>query len=305
MSMPALDALDRARTLVVLTASPLEEHGPHLPLGVDAFTARHFAREIAERLVAARSGWSAVLAPTLYLGSFTLDGVGTVKIRPRVVRDVLVDYGRSLARARFRYILVANGHAGPTHLTALDEAAAIVSGQTGVTMASLSGHLSWGFRSGRFLDRVERALGRPLTAEERQAFADDAHGGWWETSMMLMLRPDLVDDAYRDLPSATYSLAKRLVPNYPLRNGGRGYVGHPAMADPAFAKATTEVLVAEAMELVDGLIAGTVRPSQHRSPFFAVPFFRTNFWPLATAGMTAVAAAAVAVATLGRSRKHT
>jgi len=221
------------------------------------------------------------------------------------VRDVLVDYGRSLARAGFRYILVANGHAGPTHLTALDEAATIVSGQAGVTMASLSGHLSWEFRSGRFLDRVEQALGRPLTAEERQAFVNDAHGGWWETSMMLMLRPDLVDGAYRDLPSATYSLPERLVPNYPFRNGGRGYVGHPAMADPAFAKATTEVLVAEAMELVDGLIAGTIRPSQHRSPFFAVPFFRTNFWPLATAGMTAVAAAAIAIATLGRARKRT
>src|SRR5262245_37600214 len=193
MSMSALDALDRARTLAVLTVSPLEEHGPHLPLGVDAFTARHFAREIAERLVAARPGWSAVLAPTLYLGSFTLDGVGTVSVRQRVVRDALVDYGRSLARARFRHILVANGHAGPTHLTALDEASDIVSREAGVTMASLSGHLFWEFRSGRFLDRVERALGRALTADERQAFADDAHGGWWETSMMLMLRPDLVD----------------------------------------------------------------------------------------------------------------
>jgi creatinine amidohydrolase len=302
MTMPALDALDRERTLVVLTASPLEEHGPHLPLGVDAFTARHFAQEVGERLVGARPGWSAVLAPTLYLGSFTLDGVGTVTIRQRVVRDALVDYGRSLARARFRHILVANGHAGPTHLAALDEAAAIVSREAGVTMASLSGHLAWEFRSGRFLDRVERALGRALTAEERRAFADDAHGGWWETSMMLMLRPDLVDGVYRDLPPATYSLPERLVPNYPLRNGGAGYVGHPALADPAFARATTEVLVTAAMELVDGLIAGTVRPSQHRSPFFAMPFFRTNFWPLATAGMTAVAAAAVAVATLGRSR---
>ena len=300
--MPALDALDRERTLVVLTASPLEEHGPHLPLGVDAFTARHFAGEVAARLVAARPGWSAVLAPTLYLGSFTLDGVGTVSIRQRVVRDALVDYGRALARARFRYILVANGHAGPTHLAALDEASAIVSREAGVTMASLSGHLSWAFRSGRFLDRVEHALGRPLTAEERQAFADDAHGGWWETSMMLMLRPDLVDDAYRDLPPATYSLPERFVPNYPLRNGGQGYVGHPALGDPEFARATTDVLVTVAMDLVDGLIAGTVRPSQHRSPFFAMPFFRTNFWPLATAGMTALAATALAVATLGRSK---
>jgi creatinine amidohydrolase len=302
MSMPALDALDRARTLIVLTVSPLEEHGPHLPLGVDAFTARHFAREVAARLVGARPGWSAVLAPTLYLGSFTLDGVGTVTVRQRVVRDALVDYGRSLARARFRHILVANGHAGPTHLAALDEAAAIVSRETDVTMASLSGHLAWQFRSGRFLDGVEQALGRPLTAAERRAFADDAHGGWWETSMMLMLRPDLVDGAYRDLPPAIYSLPERFVPNYALRHGGRGYVGHPAMGDPAFARATTEVLVTAAMDLVDGLIAGTTRPSQHRSPFFALPFFRTNFWPVATAGMTALAAAALAVATLGRSR---
>jgi creatinine amidohydrolase len=304
MSMPALDALDRDHTLVVLTASPLEEHGPHLPLGVDAFTARHFAREMAERLVAARPGWSAVLAPTLYMGSFTLDGVGTVSVRQRVVRDALVDYGRSLARARFRYILVANGHAGPTHLAALDEAAAIVSRERGVTMASLSGYIFAGFRSGHFLERVERAMGRALTGAERSAFADDAHGGWWETSMMLMLRPDLVDGAYRDLPSTSYSLPRRLVPNYPLRNGGQGYVGHPAMGDPAFARATTEVLITTAMELLEGLIAGTTHPSRHRSPFFAIPFFRTNFWPLATAGMTAVAAAAVTVATLGRSRRR-
>ncbi len=298
--MAALDALDRERALAVLTVSPLEEHGPHLPLGVDAFTARHFAREIADRLVAARPGWSAVLAPTLYLGSFALDGVGTVQVRPRVVRDVLVGYGCSLARAGFRHVLVANGHAGPTHLAALDEASAIVGRRTGAMMASLSGHLFSKFRSGRFLDRVETALGRPLTAEERQAFADDAHGGWWETSMMLMLRPELVDGGFRDLPPATYSLPRRLVPNYPLRDGGRGYVGHPAMGDPAFARATSDVLAAEAMDLVNRLIDGTARPAQHRSPFFAMPFFRTNFWPLATAGMTAVAAAAVALATRGR-----
>ena len=54
MSSPALDALDRTRTVIVLTVSPLEEHGPHLPLGVDAIAARHFAESIAAQLVAAR-----------------------------------------------------------------------------------------------------------------------------------------------------------------------------------------------------------------------------------------------------------
>jgi len=91
MSTPALDALDRARTVVVLTVSPLEEHGPHLPVGVDAIAARYFAETIAERLAAGRPGWTVLLAPTLHLGSFTFDAVGTVSVRQRVVRDALVD----------------------------------------------------------------------------------------------------------------------------------------------------------------------------------------------------------------------
>jgi len=292
LSTPALDALDRERTVVILSVSPLETHGPHLPLGVDAFTARYFSEAIAERVVASRPGWAVVLAPTLHLGSFTFDTVGTVRVRQRVVRDVVVDYGRALARAGFRHILVSNGHGGPGHLVALEEAAAIVSRRHRVTMASFTGHLAWEFLRGRLLPRIEAGLGRPLSPVEREAFAEDAHGGWWETSIMLALRPDLVDDGYRTLPAARYSLRERLVPNYPLRRGGRGYVGHPALADPAFARATTDVLLAEAMTVVDGLLDGRIRPSERRSPFFVIPFFRTNFRRVA--GAVAAAGAVLA-----------
>ncbi len=289
MSSPDLDDLDRERTVVILTVSPLEEHGPHLPVGVDAFAARHFAETIAERVVAGRPGWAVVLAPTLHLGSFTFDTVGTITVRQRVVRDALVDYGDSLARSGFRFILIANGHAGPGHLTALDEASAIVTRRHGVTMASFTGHLAWQFLRGRYVDRIEAELGRSLTVAERDAFAEDAHGGWWETSLMLLLRPDLVDESFRTLPPARYSLVSRIVPNYPLKNGGQGYVGHPGLADPAFAKATTEVLMREAMTIVDGLLDGRLKPSDRHSPFFQVPFFRTNFWrtmTIATAAIT-------------------
>jgi creatinine amidohydrolase len=303
MSTPALDALDRDRTVIVLTVSPLEEHGPHLPVGVDAFAARHFAETIGERLVAARPGWTVVLTPTLHIGSFTFETVGTVSVRQRVVRDTLVDYGQAFARSGFRFILVANGHGGPGHLNALDEAAAIVSRRHGVTMASFTGHLAWQFLRGRYTDAIESELGRALTPEERQAFAEDAHGGWWETSLMLLLRPDLVDDSYRTLPPARYSLPERVVPNYPLKNGGQGYVGHPALADPAFAKATTEVLMRQAMEIVDGLLDGRLKPSDRHSPFFQVPFLRTNFWR--SAGVTtAVVAAGAGLAAWLRSRNR-
>ena len=304
MSAPALDALPRERTVVILTVSPLEEHGPHLPVGVDAIAARHFAETLSERLTAVRPGWTALLAPTLPLGSFTFDAVGTVSVRQRVVRDAVVDYGRSFARAGFRYILVANGHGGPGHLTALEEASAIVSRQNRVTMASLSGHLAWQFLRGRYVEKIAATLGRPLSDEERRAFSEDAHGGWWETSLMLLIRPDLVDPAYRSLPPARYSLPERAVPNYPLRNGGQGYVGHPALADPAFARAASEVLMAQTMEMVEGLLDGRIAPSAGRSPFFALPFFRTGFWPAATAaaGLALGLAAGLTLAALGRPR---
>jgi len=302
MSTPALDALDRARTVIILTVSPLETHGPHLPVGVDAIAARHFAERVGERLVAARPGWSAVLAPTLHLGSFTFHSVGTVGVRQRVVRDAVLDYGDALGRAGFRYILVANGHGGPGHLVALEEAAATVSRRHRITMASFTGRLAWDFLRGRYLVKIEAALGRALTDEERRAFAEDAHGGWWETSLMLMLRPDLVDDVYRTLPPTRYSWPERAVPNYPLRDGGQGYVGHPALADPAFARATSEVLLGETMELVEGLLDGRITPSEEHSPFFAVPFFRTDFWRGATATMTLAALGALVLLWRKRDR---
>ena len=292
VSAPALDALDRACTVVIIAVSPLEQHGPHLPVGVDFLSARHFAQSIAERLVATRPGWTAVLTPTLPLGSFTFDAVGTIRVRQRAVRDVLVDYGRSLARAGFRHIIVVNGHAGPGHLVALEEAAAIVSRRHRIMMASVGGYMAWEFLRGRYLPKVEAELGRPLTEDERRAFSDDAHGGWFETSMMLLLRPDLVDDAYRTLPPARYSLPQRLRPNFPLRNGGLGYIGHPAMADLAFAKAALDVLMAEATDLLEALLDGRLRPAQRRSPFFAIPFLRTAFWPV-TGAVLALAAVAV------------
>lgn len=292
LSSPALDALDHARTLVLLGVSPLEQHGPHLPVGVDFLAAQHFAWAIGERVAAARPGWTVLVAPTLPLGSFTFRAAGTVSVRQRVLRAVVTDWGTALARAGFRHVAIVNGHAGPGHLVALEEAAATVRRRHRIAIASLSGHLAWEFLRGRYLPRIEAALGRPLTAEERRAFAEDAHAGWWETSMMLLLRPELVDPAYRDLPPARYPLAARLRPDFPLRSGGLGYVGHPALADLAFAKAAMTVLLDEAVVLVERLLDGRLRPHQRRSPLSLLPVLRTDFWPAAAALAGAIATAA-------------
>ncbi len=53
LSFTRLDTLDRQTTVVLFAVSPLEEHGPHLPVGTDLFQAEFFNGELARRILAA------------------------------------------------------------------------------------------------------------------------------------------------------------------------------------------------------------------------------------------------------------
>ena len=55
-----------ARPVVVVPIGSVEEHGPHLPLGLDTFAAEMYAEEIAPHLE--EQGFEVILAPSLYYG---------------------------------------------------------------------------------------------------------------------------------------------------------------------------------------------------------------------------------------------
>jgi len=63
------------------------------------------------------------------------------------------------------------------------------------------------------------------------------------------------------------------------------------------------VLLREAMAIVDGLLDGRLRPSDRHSPFFQVPFLRTNFWRAAGA-TAALAGIGTGLIALLRHRKR-
>src|ERR1700722_3323944 len=60
-----LDAFDRNQSVVFIPISPLEEHGPHLPVGVDFFHAASFASDVARDFSAERPDWNIVITPPL------------------------------------------------------------------------------------------------------------------------------------------------------------------------------------------------------------------------------------------------
>ncbi len=218
LSWPAVEALDRECTLLLQPVSPIEEHGPHLPLGVDIWGAEYFAREIVNRYAVERPHWNVAVLPSLVLGSNAFTAPGSVSVRQTAMRDVIYDIGASWARHGFRYLFLASGHGAAGHLVALEEGA------------------------------HDERLGRELTETERVMLKGDTHGGLLETSFMLKLRPDLVSGEYTNLAPYDPSMFTRLQTDYATRDGGAGYVGYPAAATAAFGEAALAAFVEIAYE---------------------------------------------------------
>jgi creatinine amidohydrolase len=294
LSFTRLRGLDRERTAVIFSVSPLEEHGPHLPVGTDLFEAEFFAEELGRKILESKPGWTVLVGPPIPLGASAFDEAGTLLARARTVRNAARDYGAALARHGFRYLLVSNAHAGPRHVVALEEAAAAVSRRYGVRMLSLSGPVLWKVLRGRFTERLEQALGRPFSAAEREALAGDTHAGAWETSLLLRARGELVDAGFRSLPPERYTLLEALHKNYPLRLGGaRGYIGSPAAASQELGEAARCVLLEAVWEIARPVFDAPDENWQQTSLLFKIPFFRTAF-PYVAAVAALLAALALA-----------
>jgi creatinine amidohydrolase len=296
LSYRVLDRFDRSRTVVIFSASPLEEHGTHLPVGTDLIEAEFFSDELAKRIIEAKTGWTVLLGPSLPIGSSAFDHTGTLLARPRIVRNTVLDYGASLARHGFKYIVVMNAHAGPRHIVALEEAATAVSRRFRVRMLSLSGLVLWKFLRGKYGHRLEDLLGRPLTPDEREAMRGDAHGGLWETSLLLRIRPGLVGEEYQKLPPQRYSLLEAIRTNYPLRLGNRkGYIGSPSAASESWGELARRLLLDAAWEFTVPMLDASNNNWQKRSMLSKIPLLRTDLPYVAGIGFLGMAAIALGV----------
>ncbi len=278
LTFTRLDALDRRTTVVLFTVSPLEEHGPHLPVGTDLFQAEFFNQELAQRIRAEKPGWTVLIGPPLPIGASAFDHAGTLLVRARSVLNAALDYGAALARHGFQYILVTNAHAGPRHVVALEEAAAVVSRRFGVRMLSVSGPVLWKFLRGNFTERLETLLRRPLTPAERETIRGDSHAGLWETSLLMVFRPDLVDPGFAKLEPVRFPLIDCLRKNYPLRLGNQmGYIGSPHAASPEWGDVARRVLTDVTWDVIRPVFEAQDGSWQQTSLLYKIPFFRTAF----------------------------
>jgi creatinine amidohydrolase len=102
---------DKANTVILQPVGAIEQHGPHLPLIVDAAISTAVVGKALEQLEADVPAYA---LPPLYYGKSNehWQFPGTITLRAETLIATLMDVGQSLYRAGFRKFGLVNGHGG-------------------------------------------------------------------------------------------------------------------------------------------------------------------------------------------------
>jgi creatinine amidohydrolase len=157
--------VERGSRTAVIPFGSVEDQGGHLPLGSDALLADFVGETVAGRL-------DAVLAPTIRVGSAEqhMSRMGTLSVPAGTLRETASHVACSLIRHGFLVIALISTH-GANH-PALEESARQL--------------------NERYPDVVACAPRGDVGQDPGR------HSGVWLTSVMLAIRPDLVDLASVD-----------------------------------------------------------------------------------------------------------
>lgn len=102
------ERLSNGYQTAVLACGAIEQHGPHLPIGVDTYLGYSIAEGVAREL------GDALVAPTLRPGcsDHHMDFPGTISVSRETFVSLLEDYCRSLADSGFETIALIPSHGG-------------------------------------------------------------------------------------------------------------------------------------------------------------------------------------------------
>jgi creatinine amidohydrolase len=233
MSWPAVEKAAKDGAAVLLTTAVIEEHGPHMSCGTDAYLG-YFLCKLTRRELEAK-GVKAVIAPPFFWGVNSATHVfpGSFAIRPETAKALLQDIFASLKSMGFGRVFVINAHGDGQHKRAVIQAILDSQKQTGLDI--------------RYLVSADDVRQLGLTGEPpswvllHQMPPDtgaksptlDIHAGAGETGLVAAFYPNLVDEKMaKTLPPTNLTSqqvgewaknARKVTPS--------GYVGNPAGYD--------------------------------------------------------------------------
>jgi creatinine amidohydrolase len=173
MTTEEFRGLDAARVIAILPVAAIEQHGPHLPVEVDA---RINEGVLARTLELLPAELPVTVLPAMPVGKSNEHTAfpGTLSLSAETLIRLWTEIGDSVARAGVRKMVIFNSHGGQPQV------ADIVARDLRVRHAMF------------VVTASSYALGKPAGMFPDEELQHGIHGGTVETSIMLHLRRDLV-----------------------------------------------------------------------------------------------------------------
>jgi creatinine amidohydrolase len=176
--------------IAVLPLAAVEQHGPHLPLGVDSFIGEAYLARVRDILPDALP---ATFLPLQEVGVSTehLAYPGTLTLSAETAIRSWTEIGESVARAGLRKLVLVTSHGG--NVAAMELVARDLRVRLDMLVVTVGWH-RFGYPDGTFL------------AEETR---HGIHGGDIETSLILAAKPDAVSgDRVANAKPASLDMAR-------------------------------------------------------------------------------------------------
>lgn len=173
MTTEEFRALDVARVIAILPVAAIEQHGPHLPVEVDA---RINEGVMARTLELLPADLPVTVLPAMPVGKSNEHTAfpGTLSLSAETLIRLWTEIGDSVARAKIRKMVIFNSHGGQPQIA--DIVARDLRVKHGMLVVTANCY----------------ALGKPPGMFPEAELTHGIHGGEVETSMMLHLRRELV-----------------------------------------------------------------------------------------------------------------
>jgi len=159
--------------VVIVPVGSVEQHGPHCPMDVDI----SHTQALAVATALAVDDFPVIVAPPVWIGltHYNMGEVGTITASVETYIALLSEICRSIWANGFKRIILVNGHGGNRDIIR-------------VVSTKLAEEDIWMLPI-TYWEMVPEVL--VDHAETDPGFI--GHGGEWETSLQLYLRPDMID----------------------------------------------------------------------------------------------------------------
>jgi creatinine amidohydrolase len=268
MKWPEIEKAAQEGAIVLLPTGVIEEHGPHLGLGVDTYCSYLVCRETRRSLE--KRGIKTLITPPYYWGINSATGAfpGSFTVRKETMKALLYDILASMKRWGITYVFNINWHGDHDHNISILEAVVKARDETGIRAYCVLREFDakrfglTGRESHVIMQKDPPHAGPPPKYLE-------IHAESTETGIMLHYFPDQVDVAMtKKLKSTDLTFGDLMVWRQGWSDARKvtplGYFGDPAGFNEEAAKTLIENHAVGTADLIESFLKGSYKPPGRR-----------------------------------------